>query len=614
MENVIKLPAQQSLFNANNNLVDIIIPGSMGVVDLSQSFVSILTRVTNEAGTAVPLMTGHEGEVGVYDTRLHFLHNNGSKAVASKRIYDNTATPIECLVSSASMISASRGTIEDIRRADILRGTLSVYQKDLDSRQAEALTTWAGAAKDTPFVHGNYIEMFGEGSLKSREATHEIRLPLKDLFDAGRFTEYDTSVYGDTRIHLELNLSNVIATQCCGTADPTWAANSNYQGRTGADAGEEAAAAEAFGYTSGPPATDISVPVVGGTPLNPPFPTTSILMNTPYDSLADSPWWVGQDVEITVTNTDTTNAVVLLHPVAHPTAGGIGPLAALATTTPVRAVITEITYDQSTGRVNLVFGADVVKAGVQVGTQSSTGLKINVKGANTAGTEADVVGSTVGGAGSITYESVELTATMRNDVPMGTVKEHQYSRFTNQADVFSNTKEMQRTYQLPANCSAVLIAITAPDEKRSNFLGSAVVHQYRFTIDGEQVTNRFVPFREKGDAVFKGVAGSSIHYDLLAKTFLNMGENARYQSMKECVYDQLIPVGTVGTEGTVEAGFADLNTNPQKLAYFIGTPVPMKDSPTQLLVELQGNFSGGTGGDAIPGGQLQIYSYITSTI
>ena len=604
MENVIKLPAQQSLFNANNNLVDIIIPGSMGVVDLSQSFVSILTRVTNEAGTAVPLMDGHAGEVGVYDTRLHFLHNNGSKAVANKRIYDNTATPIECLVSSASMISASRGTVEDIRRADILRGTLSVYQKDLDSRQAEALTTWAGACKDTPFVHGNYVEMFGEGSLKSREATHEIRLPLKDLFDAGRFTEYDTSVYGDTRIHLELNLSNVIATQCCGTADPTWAAN--YQGRTGADAGERAAAAEAFGYTSGPPPTDISVPISTDPPLNPPFPTSSILMSTPYDSIADSPWWVGQDVEITVTNTDAANSVVLKLPEDKPTAT---PLASGATTTPVRAVITEITYDQSTGRVNLIFGADVVKAGVQGAGQSSTGLKINVKGADTAGTEADTAASTVGGAGTITYESVELTATMRNDVPMGTIKEHQYSRFMNQADVFSNTSEMQRTYQLPANCSAVLIAITATDANSSNFLGSAIVNQYRFTIDGEQVTNRFVPFREQGDAVFKGVAGSSIHYDLLAKTFLNMGENARYQSMKECVYDQLIPVGTVGTEGTVEAGFADLDTNPQKLAYFIGTPVPMKDSPTQLLVELQGNFNAGGGG-----GQLQIYSYITSTI
>ena len=604
MENVIKLPAQQSLFNANNNLIDIIIPGSMGVVDLSQSFVSILTRVTNEAGTAVALMTGHTADVGVYDTRLHFLHNNGSKDSANARIYDNTATPIECLVSSASMISASRGTVEDIRRADILRGTLSVYQKDLDSRQAEALTTWAGACKDTPFVHGNYVEMFGEGNLKSREATHEIRLPLKDLFDAGRFTEYDTSVYGDTRIHLELNLSNVIATQCCGTADPTWAAN--YQDRIGA------AAQDSFGYTSGPPATDISVPTAASPPLNPPFPTSSILMSTPYDSIADSPWWVGQDVEITVTNTDTTNAVVLLLPVAHPTAGGIGPLAAGDTTAPKRAVITDITYDQSTGRVKLGFGANVVQAGAQVGAQSSTGLKINVKGADTAGTEADAAASTVGGAGTITYESVELTATMRTDVPMGTVKEHQYSRFMNQADVFSNTSSLQRTYQLPANCSAVLIAVTATDENRSNFLGSAVVQQYRFTIDGEQVTNRFVPFREKGGAAgnFLGVSGSSIHYDLLAKTFLNMGENARYQSMKECVYDQLKPVGTPGTEGTgaLKSGFATLSNDPQKLAYFIGTPVPMKDSPTQLLVELEGNFAAGDGG------QLQIYSYITSTI
>jgi hypothetical protein len=94
----------------------------------------------------------------------------------------------------------------------------------------------------------------------------------------------------------------------------------------------------------------------------------------------------------------------------------------------------------------------------------------------------------------------------------------------------------------------------------------------------------------------------------MMKTFLNMGENARYQSMKECIYDQIIPVGQPGTVGTPKTGFADLSADPQKRAYFIGTPVPMKDSPTQLLVELDGNFAAGNGG------QLQIYSYVTTTI
>ena len=132
MESVLRLPAQQSLFNTTNTLVDLMIPGSSGVYDLSQSFVAIQTRLTPEK-SAVDLIAGSGQDNGVYDVRLHFKHKTGAHTVAAASIYDNTATPIECLVSSCSMISASRGAVEDIRRADILRGTLSVYQKDLDS-------------------------------------------------------------------------------------------------------------------------------------------------------------------------------------------------------------------------------------------------------------------------------------------------------------------------------------------------------------------------------------------------------------------------------------------------------------------------------------------------
>ena len=46
MENIIRIPSQQSSFNATNNLVDIVIPGDSGVYDLSECYVTIDTRLT----------------------------------------------------------------------------------------------------------------------------------------------------------------------------------------------------------------------------------------------------------------------------------------------------------------------------------------------------------------------------------------------------------------------------------------------------------------------------------------------------------------------------------------------------------------------------------------
>lgn len=608
MESVLRLPAQQSLFNTTNTLVDLMIPGSSGVYDLSQSFVAIQTRLTPEK-SAVDLIVGSGQDNGVYDVRLHFKHNPGAHTVAAASIYDNTATPIECLVSSCSMISASRGAVEDIRRADILRGTLSVYQKDLDSRQAESLTSWAGAAKDHPWVHGQYVELYGSGSLNSREITHEIRLPLKDLFDAGHFDAWDSAVYGDTRIHLELNLGQVLATQCCGLLDPTWTAA--YQQRTTDGTTPDLAQ---FGYRTARPDPTVdsdkrTIAAGGGN-----FQLQSLTMQTKYDSLADSPWWVGQDVTVQCFNSGTLvtgNAGLgMLLPVAEtiameavagtPTAGAAR-----------RAIILSIDYDKLTKLLTLNFAGDVVSVPTQgAGTGGATGggiLEIRVTGSDTLGTAADTVATLVGNAAAISYESIELVATMRTDLAAGQApKQHQYSHFVNQADTFSQQSGMQRTYQIPANCSAVVIAVTNAGAAHSEFLGSARVQEYRFTIDGEQVTNRPVPYIEVGNGgVFNNVAGSSLHYDLIQKTFLNIGVNARYQSLKESVYDQLIPTGTPGTDGAGK-GFAVAGNDPLKNAFLLCTPMPMKDQPSQLLVEMSGNFVGG--------GSLQIYSYVTSLI
>ena len=618
MESVLKLPAQQALFDVNNNLVDIVIPGSSGIYDLSQSFVSILTRVIPEKST-VALIAGQTRDDGIYDVRLHFKHHTGAAELDAggvpKSVYDNTATPVECLVNSCSMHSASKGMVEDIRRADILRGTLSCYQKDLDSRQAEALTTWAGAAKDTPWSHGQYVELYGEGTLNSREIPHEIRLPLKDLFDAGRFTAWDSSVYGDTRIHLELNLGQVLATQNLAE-NQSWN-SSAYQDRVTATGDPDPqflyVAAQVPGFQAATPDRVIIAPsATAGAGIS------SLTMCVKYDSLEDSPWWVGQDVGIQALNIGGVNGSLGLG-MDLPFAGEEIPYstgyANIQGGAIGRAIIDSITFDAFTGLVTLNFDGDVVKVGAQGdgtgGTVTGGGtLLIRVYGSDTAGTLADFAANPkkYGNAAAISYEAVELVATIRSDMAPGSAPlEHQYSHFVNQADQFSNTSSMQRTYQIPANCSAVLVAVTNTSQDFSSFLGSAQVNEYRFTIDGEQVTNRPVPYHDVSPAgVFANKQGSSLHYDLIQKTFLNMGVNGRYESLKECVYDQFIPTGTDGDAGSGGKGFVLRKDDPLKPAFFIATPVPLKETPSQILLEMDGNFPDGAA--------LQIYSYVTDLI
>jgi len=226
----------------------------------------------------------------------------------------------------------------------------------------------------------------------------------------------------------------------------------------------------------------------------------------------------------------------------------------------------------------------------------------------------DVKGTSVTSS-AISYEACELVATMRSDMAMGAApKEHQYSRFVFQGDQFTNTSGTQRTYQIPANCTAVVIAVTVNGSAfHSQLLGSAQVERYRFAIDGESVTNRAITYATDPDATdqtFKGKWGSSLHYDLLQKTFLNMGPPGRYQSMLEGVFSQTIPVGQPGdttlSGATGTAGFTNAEDDPLQSAFVIGTPIPMKSDSSQLLLELEGNFQNGA--------SINIWSYVMSTV
>ena len=589
MENIVRIPSQQSSFNATNNLVDIILPSNSGVYDLSACFVTIDTRlnITTTAPAAAQSPGTGAGSPGMSPAgdavqSVHIAYNHGAGSV-----YNNTATPVDILVRNASMMSASRGKVEDIRRSDTLRATVSAYLQDLDDVDARALTGTGGPAKPSPFVFGRHAQLFGEGTVLSKEQNHEVRIYLRDIFEACKVDAWDTAVYGNTHFHFELNLANVELHQILGD---TAAANTGggrwpliYHNRAGA--------------TEGPLATyGSSVPVVyspGGVG-NQPVPAnsvqTTVTMLPEYASLADTPHWVGQilNLELIVSGTSEAGSGATQVP-----AIGAGKK---------WCVVKGITYSEVTKQVTLDFGGTI-----------STTTAITNPGVAGYQTEMQVTGLDVDAASlatatGITYDSVEMTAVRRTDIQKGP-SQIQYSQFLCQSDQWASGTTLNRSYFLPAKTTNCIIVLPAANANGSNTVGSARLTNYRFTVNGESVTNRAVQYMPQATIAAaidaKMDAGSALHYDLISNTMMNMG--VRYSSLQECLYDQIVPINTPPGGGAGAAvGYLNLADCPRKRCYMLALPIPMSDDLTQLTVELEGQF--GTSG------ALEMYSYVLSTI
>ena len=577
MDHIIKLPSQQSLFNATNNIVDLVIPGSSGVYDLSQCFIAVslktdgvaLDTATDGPDGQIPAAGGLTAAEAIADVRLNFKHN-----AAGDSIYANTAVPIEALVRDCSMFSATRGKIEDIRRADTLHATRKAYLQDMSDVESAALVGAAGLAKSNPWASGRFAQLVGIGDVASREQSHELRIYLKDLFNAGRAEEWDTAVYGDTHIHLELNIDRLVMKQNLGNAAPSpW--DLYYHNVTnGRNPAQYKQAEDVVIEASPSPATT----------------EDGILMKAEYESLEDSPFWVNQALKITTTITVDAGVT--------PGAAGFFPA-----TGEVRfAIVKSIEWDKTTKKITLKFGGDTLTTPALTGAVAANAVVIgrDVEGINVT------AGSLV--AANLVYQSIELNA-VRAPVSSGP-SQIQYTQYQTQQDQFGSTSTLSRSYYLPPQTTNCIVVLPAPGTVNgSDILGSARVSDYRFSLNGENVTNRPVPYMPAATIVdgaenAKMDAGSSLHYDLISKTFMNQGQ--RFHSLEEAVYDQVVPTSQARPEsGAGVIGWANIADCPEKRCYMLALPVPISNEQTQLTIELNGTFPANAG-------RVHIYSEVRS--
>lgn len=255
MDKFVKINSVQGgPFTNSTNLVDFVIPSSMGVVSLRDSYINLNTQITTTE-------TDSTGGDGVYAVGVEWSSTGDSPK------FVNSA-----LVKNCNIRSDQRGNLENIRRVDQLRQLLSTYTRS--QREAFCDSYLASNQLINP-VNKNHFGIFREinktGSLKSRDLEiSPIQISLADLFGfCDSAPEVDLMKLGTLRIHLELNRDKM--KPVLRMVETTEWANT--------DLGK---------------AEDISA--TGD--------ANEITTKQKFTNLDLSPFWVGQALEISATHTD----------------------------------------------------------------------------------------------------------------------------------------------------------------------------------------------------------------------------------------------------------------------------------------------------------------------
>jgi len=159
---------------------------------------------------------------------------------------------------------------------------------------------------------------------------------------------------------------------------------------------------------------------------------------------------------------------------------------------------------------------------------------------------------------SLTINSIELVAYKRTDVSSGP-NEIQFMAYDSQFDNFPESQTLNKQYFLPPNTLNAVVMFPNP------IYSMEPVTSYRFSVNGEPSTNRDIEVK------------SGLHYDQLAKTFINMGSMVKNYSEK----------------------YENTNLEPsdnatQKDMRILALPIKASGNMTQLGLELNasGNMSG----------------------
>jgi len=248
-EKYVKIQALQSApYTATNNRIEFIIPQSFGKISLRDSFVQVYVTATGETATAG----------GVPMVALQWSPD-GTAGSAVSTYTDNVA-----LVRNARISSSMKGSIESVRRTDVLRQNLNCYvrksQTQVDSDNYLAVNPMQqliNGQRASPFQQINKL-----GNIASQNNNNvPMMVRLGDVLDFCNVEALDCNRTGDIRINLEMNINRFVTRQI----KPEILNNAGL-------------------------VDDIAAPGAGTQDVN------SLTLTAKFEHLEEIPWYLGQEI------------------------------------------------------------------------------------------------------------------------------------------------------------------------------------------------------------------------------------------------------------------------------------------------------------------------------
>jgi hypothetical protein len=476
MEKILKLQSQQGFTETssvdpavpgnqlfiNSKLVDFIIPGS-GTYDLSKSYININMNVNSVKPAGVVIEGELATDTAIYNDEIEFVNSTLAQNIA-------LSNPCSVLVRNASITCANRGMVESIRRVNVLKSTMWNLENDI-ATQHDGLDRFGavGGRRGPGNRTSSLLQIMGSNvdvngavnlSIAAQPIARDYRIPLADLFGVGGAL-WNGDVFGDTRIHLELQPNQLNIDRLGGNEDTitfdaggqnnTFGAMQDY---TAAGLGQLAAAG-VIGSAAHPLVTEI----------------------TYKDFQLNQCFYVGQGVNV-----------------ALQVAG--------APAVNTNQIITSIEYNSGTNATNPPAGSEFVRLQTRGGYANATAAAVDITNIRLKSLESDNTASTI----RINRAEIVLSELPGVNGP-------------NSIDYITySTEEVQGNGQttfnnqiiVEPNCQNLIICPNAT----SNITPDRAWTSYRLAINNVDVCgNRDV------------IYASPLHKDRIVRTILNKGES-----------------------------------------------------------------------------------------
>ena len=194
MSKYVKIQSQQGGgFNRNQNLVDFKFGYNGETIDMSKSYVNIMSRCVVNGGNSD----------AIYNSKIQYLNDAGQ--------VQDLSPPTIALVKDCALSCQKAGNLEHIRRVDALRANLKPLTQTIEEYDSTLYKT-TGQHKISDFISSPWVQLKGEGNVKSKYVSAPVQIQLSDLFELGN-SVVSTKDLGEMRIHLELQAQRFSAVQ-----------------------------------------------------------------------------------------------------------------------------------------------------------------------------------------------------------------------------------------------------------------------------------------------------------------------------------------------------------------------------------------------------------------